>query len=87
MMADSKQISTLLKTAKGQIEGIINMVNEDRYCVDISNQLLATGSIIAKVNKEILKAHIKGCVASAMEEEDKEAKIQELIGLIDKLAK
>ena len=39
MMADKKQVTRLLKTARGQIEGILKMVEEDRYCIDISHQI------------------------------------------------
>ena len=37
MMADKKQVTRLLKTARGQIDGILKMVEEDRYCIDISH--------------------------------------------------
>ena len=51
MKADRDKITRLLKTARGQMDGILKMVEEDRYCVDISNQLLATESIMRKANK------------------------------------
>ena len=41
MKADKKAVGRLLKTARGQIDGILEMIENDRYCVDISNQLLA----------------------------------------------
>ena len=46
MRADSKTVLRQLKTAKGQLEGIIKMVEEDRYCIDISNQVLATRALL-----------------------------------------
>ncbi len=49
MKADKDSAIRLLKTAKGQIEGIMKMMEEDRYCVDISNQIMATSSILCKV--------------------------------------
>ena len=58
MKADKTQVSRLLKTARGQIDGILKMIEEDRYCMDISNQLMATQSILSKANSEVLKAHI-----------------------------
>lgn len=42
MKADQTKVVRLLKTARGQLDGILNMIEEDRYCMDISNQLLAT---------------------------------------------
>ena len=59
MQADKKRIVRLLKTARGQMDGIIRMVEEDRYCIDISQQLMATEAILNKANKEILTAHLK----------------------------
>lgn len=87
MQADKKQVMRLLKTARGQLDGILAMVEENRYCVDISNQIMATEAVLRKVNKEIIRAHMKGCVKCAMEQGDSEEKIEELIGLVDKLSK
>ena len=87
MKADKRQTTTLLKTAKGQIEGIIKMVDEDRYCIDIYNQVLAVQSLLKKVNKEILQAHMQSCVADAFEEGKEEEKINELLTLLDKITK
>ena len=53
MQADAEKIMRLLKTARGQMDGIIRMVEENRYCVDISNQVLATRALLHTVNKEI----------------------------------
>ena len=66
MQADHKKIERLLKTARGQIDGILRMVEEDRYCMDISAQVMATDAILRKVNNEIIRAHMKGCVKSAI---------------------
>ena len=87
MKADKATVVRLLKTARGQLDGILKMVEEDRYCMDISNQVMATEAVLRRVNKEILKAHMKGCVASAINDGDGEQKIDELIEIIDKLAK
>ena len=54
MRADKTQVTRLLKTARGQIDGLLKMVEEDRYCSDISNQLLAVEALIRKANREVL---------------------------------
>lgn len=87
MKADKTSVNRLLKTARGQLDGILKMVEEDRYCLDISNQLMATEAILRRANKEILRAHMKGCVKDAVNSENGEEKIDELIDIIDKLAK
>lgn len=66
MTAGKDSVSRLLKTARGQIDGIVKMVEEDRYCVDVSNQLLATVSILRKANAEVLRAHLRGCVMDSL---------------------
>ena len=65
MMADKDRVTKLLKTARGQIDGILKMVEDDRYCMDISHQLMAAEAMLNKVNKEILTAHLKHCVSHA----------------------
>ena len=89
MRADKQTVTRLLKTARGQF-GILAMVENDRYCVDISNQVMATQSILTKANKEILKAHIGGCVQEAFESGDpalQAEKMDEVLALVDKLGR
>ncbi|HCG64686.1 MAG: transcriptional regulator [Spirochaetes bacterium GWC2_52_13] len=86
MKADHKQVTQALKTARGQLDGILRMVEEDRYCVDISNQLLATEALLKKTNKIVLQAHLQSCVKESFETEtDVEQKISEILKLLDKL--
>ena len=66
MMADQKTVLRLLKTARGQMDGIIKMVEEDRYCIDISTQVMATEAILKRCNREILAAHLEHCVKNAV---------------------
>ena len=58
MMADQKTVLRLLKTARGQMDGIIKMVEEDRYCIDISTQVMAAEAMLNRANQEILAAHL-----------------------------
>lgn len=87
MKADRKYIYTMLKTARGQIEGIIKMVDEDRYCMDISNQLLATQSILKAVNIKIIEAHMRSCVKEALEEGNTDEKMEEILSLFTNMSK
>ena len=66
MKADKARITRSIKIARGQLDGVLRMIEEDRYCVDISNQLLATEAILKKANKEILHAHIRSCVREGL---------------------
>ena len=76
MQADRGKINRLLKTARGQIDGILKMVEEDRYCIDISQQLMA---------KEILTAHLKNCIRNADTDEEREEKVDELVAMLGKI--
>ena len=87
MQADKQKVTRLLKTARGQMDGILKMVEEDRYCIDISQQLMATEAILNKVNKEILTAHLKNCVSHAESQEEKEERIDELVSMLGKILK
>lgn len=87
MKSDRSKITKLLKTARGQIDGLLRMVEEDRYCIDISNQLLATEAILRKVNKEILHDHIDCCVENAFTTDEQRKKIVEIKEIVDKLSK
>lgn len=87
VQADKKKMMRLLKTARGQMDGILKMMEEDRYCIDISHQLMATEAILNKVNKEILTAHLKNCVANAETQEEKEEKIDELVSMLGRILK
>ena len=85
MQADRQKIERLLKTARGQLDGILKMVEENRYCMDISNQIMATQAILHRVNREILQAHLQHCVRQSLETgENSQQKIDELMALFDK---
>lgn len=89
MRAEKETQIRKLKTARGQIDGLIKMMEEDRYCLDISNQLLAVISILKNINTDILKAHLEGCVKEAYTKDKDEVneKIEEIVTLLAKLSK
>ena len=90
MRADSKTVLRQLKTARGQLEGIIKMVEENRYCIDISNQVLATRALLERTNRIILEGHIEGCILDAAatgSDEERKEKISELSNMIKKMTK
>ncbi len=87
MMADGKKVTRMLKTVRGQLDGILKMVEEDRYCVDISQQVMAAEALLNRVNREILKAHLEHCVKEAVTDQDREKKVAELVDTLDKILK
>lgn len=90
MQADRDKITRLLKTARGQLDGVLKMIDEDQYCLDISNQIMAADAILRRANREVLQAHLDRCVLDAVESGDKALageKLRELAGVLEKLAK
>lgn len=82
-MQDPKTVKKYISIAKGQLDGILKMIEEDRYCLDISDQLMATRALLKKTNNLILKNHIDNCVKTAIKNGDDE-KLDEVIKALEK---
>jgi len=81
---DISLIQRRMKKIEGQAKGIQRMIEEDRYCIDIVQQLSALAAAADEVSLLILKDHIQGCVASAIRDDSGEAQIRELVDTIRK---
>jgi len=71
-----------LLSIKGQVQGIQQMIDDEKYCVDILIQLSAVRAALGKVSAIVLKRHVESCVVSAIEsgsEEKMAEKIEELV--------
>lgn len=86
MKAKKSDITHKLKIARGQIDGILQMIEEDRYCVDVSNQLQATQALLRSANQQILQAHIRSCVREALQTDAENPKLEEALKLLEKMA-
>lgn len=76
-----------LSRIEGQVRGLARMVEEDRYCVDIITQIAAARAALRRVEQEILRDHVHHCVKHAMmsgDQGEQNAKIEELMGLLDR---
>ncbi|MBX7514605.1 metal-sensitive transcriptional regulator [Qipengyuania sp. GH38] len=85
-MADSStaKINRLNRIA-GQVRGVAQMIEDDRYCIDILTQIQAIKSALAKVETQVLKDHAACCVAEAIssgDAEDQRQKFEELVELL-----
>ena len=60
-----------LKTIEGHLRGIIRMVEEDTYCIDVIRQIQAVESALNKVSSKILEDHLNSCVITAIQGNDK----------------
>ena len=87
MTPERKKALQNLKTAKGQIEGIIKMIEDERYCIDISNQISASIALLKKANMHILSGHLQSCVKNAIDRQDSDEKLKEIEDVISILLK
>ena len=84
MNEERKKALQSLKTAKGQIDGIIKMIEEERYCMDISNQMVAAQALLKRSNLLILKQHLNHCVKQAVINGESDEKIDEIMTILEK---
>jgi len=77
-----------LNRIAGQVRGVAQMIEDDRYCMDILHQIQAVKSALAKVESEVLNDHAACCVAEAIasgDEENQREKFRELVDLFEKV--
>ncbi len=80
-----KEMMKLLKSANTQLNTSMKMINDERYCIDISNQLLAVAALIKKANMIVLQNHLEHCVIEAAKADNGQEKIDEVILVLNKL--
>ena len=86
-MGPNKAVLNRLSRIEGQVRGLAQMVEEDRYCIDILQQFQAVKAALAKTETEILKNHAACCVAEAIASGDAEDQRQKFAELVDLFAK
>jgi CsoR family transcriptional regulator, copper-sensing transcriptional repressor len=59
-----------LRTVEGHLKGVIRMVEEDAYCIDVIRQIQAVEAALNKVSARILDGHLNSCVITAVKGED-----------------
>ena len=59
-----------LKTIEGHLRGVIRMVEEDAYCIDVIRQIQAVEGALNKVSTRILENHLNSCVITAVQGQD-----------------
>ncbi len=59
-----------LKTVDGHLKGIIRMIEEDTYCIDVIRQIQAVEGALHKISTQILDNHLNSCVITAVQGED-----------------
>jgi len=59
-----------LKIVEGHLHGVIRMMEEDAYCIDVIHQIQAVQSALNKVSSGILEDHLNSCVTTAIRGEN-----------------
>lgn len=79
-----------LNRIEGQVRGIVRMVEEDRYCIDVVTQISAVRAALRRAEEEILRDHVGHCVEHAIasgnksEQRKKVAEIMDVLGRADR---
>ena len=81
-----QEILNRLKSVDGHIRGVMRMVEDDAYCIDVMNQNLAVQRALEKVNRLILEHHLQTCVTTAIQGDDpaeRERVIVEILSIFE----
>jgi DNA-binding FrmR family transcriptional regulator len=70
---------------EGQVRGILRMIQEERYCIDVMTQISAVQAALRRVEEEILRDHVSHCVEHAIASGDKAEQRRKVAELIDVL--
>jgi DNA-binding FrmR family transcriptional regulator len=78
-----------LRRIEGQVGGLVRMVEEERYCVDILTQIRAARAALRRVEEAVLREHVEHCVAQAIRSGDsaeQKAKVDELLDVVGRFS-
>ena len=81
---EKQKLIRRLNIIAGQVNGLQQMVTDDRYCADILMQISSTTNALKSLGNEILKNHMKSCMVEDIQKGNLEV-IEEIIGLVNKL--
>jgi len=79
-----------LRRVEGQVRGVVRMIEEDRYCIDVLTQLQAVRAALSRVETEMLKDHLGRCIESAIvsgDHAEQRRKASELIELLERASR
>jgi DNA-binding FrmR family transcriptional regulator len=85
---DHGKLVARINRIEGQIRGLKKMVEQDRDCLQVLKQIAAAGGALRSLGSVILEDHLKGCVATAIQNKDNESElISEVVELFNKFSK
>jgi DNA-binding FrmR family transcriptional regulator len=69
-MTKNEDVLKRLKNAEGHLHGVVRMMEEDAYCIDIIRQIQAVQAALNRVSAMILEDHLNSCVITAIRGEN-----------------
>ncbi|HLZ96023.1 MAG TPA: metal-sensitive transcriptional regulator [Candidatus Dormibacteraeota bacterium] len=84
---DKRRIQSRLRRIEGQVRGIQQMVENDRYCIDVLTQVNAAKAALESVALELLADHTEHCVTEAIRSGGGKAKVRELNMAVERLVR
>jgi DNA-binding FrmR family transcriptional regulator len=73
-----------LRRVEGQVKGLMRMIEDEKYCIDLINQTNAIRRALEQVALLVMKRHVESCVAESLECCEGKVKIEELINTINR---
>jgi len=90
MHATHKDQLDRLRRIEGQVRGLLAMVEDERYCIDLLTQLRAIQAALRKVEEQVLRTHVEHCVAAAVKSgrpAEQRKKIDELLEVVGRFGR
>ena len=85
---DHTRVIARINRIEGQVRGLKKMVEEDRDCLQVLKQIAAAGGALRSLGSVILEDHLKGCVATAIQNQGNESElITEVIEIFNKFSR
>jgi DNA-binding FrmR family transcriptional regulator len=82
--ANKEALLKRLKRMEGQVRGISQMIEDDRYCLDIVQQINALTAAAREVSLVVLEDHLRGCVQDAIKDNNSDEAIKEMVKVLGK---
>lgn len=84
--SSKKEAVTSLKKAQTHINKVLKMIEDDEYCIDVLQQMLAVNGLVKSASNKILKDHLDHCFSEGMKSDDPKKRdelIAEVLSVVD----
>jgi len=85
--ASKEQLLKRLARAEGQVRGVIRMVEEDRYCIDVLTQISAAQAALNAIALGLVDDHVRNCMREGASTSQADSQVDELMGAVGQLVK